>query len=155
MAEDLGNEIIDSVQKRGWYVVHVLPLPDHGDDYEICSYTIGLAKTLNWPELICFGRATDEAAEMFRLTIAQCWGKQLVPHDHLMVDKVLRSFPVKLTRNDNALSKYLGLADWYAEQVNLPKPERLQLMWPDHDGRFPDDPACDPAVRDKQTPKDA
>ena len=31
--------------------------------------------------------------------------------------------------------------------------ERLQLLWPDSEGRFPDDPDCQPRVRERQTPK--
>jgi hypothetical protein len=153
MADKLGNQIIASVEKRGWYVIHVLPSPDGSDGDEICSYTIGLPKTLKWPELICFGRAPDEAEEMLRLTIAECWERQVVPHEGLMLNKVVRNSPVKLARNDGVLKNYLGLADWYAAEVDLSKPERLQLLWPDSEGLLPDDPRCQAEVRNVQPPR--
>ena len=49
-----------------------------------------------------------------------------------------------------------GVADWYAAHTGTPSvPERIQLMWPDEQGRLPDDQDCDPRVRDLQTPKQA
>lgn len=152
MSDDLGQQIIDAVEKRGWYVVNVLPAEDGSDGDERCSYTIGLGKSLHWPELICFGRVADEAFEMLRLTIAECWERQITPHDGLLLRKVLQRFPVKVASNA-ALGNYLGLAEWYAEQAGLAKPDRLQLLWPDDQGRFPDDPDCDPEIRAIQTPR--
>jgi hypothetical protein len=150
---DLRQEIIDSVEKSGWYVVNVLPRPDGSDGEECYSYTVGLSKSLKWPEFICFGRVIDEASEMLRLTIVECWEEQIAPHDGLRLKKIVRNFPAKLVQNDPVLKNYLGFADWYAEEVKLPKPERLQLVWPDPNGLFPDDPSCDPAVRTAQTPR--
>jgi hypothetical protein len=153
MADGLGQAIIEAVERRGWYVVNVFPSPDGSDGDECCSYTIGLSKSLNWPEIICFGRVADEAYEMLRLTIAECWERQVVPDDGLRLTKVLRKFPAKLVRNDAVLKNYLGLADWYAGEIGQPKPERLQLMWPDRNGLFPDDEGCELDIRAAQAPR--
>ena len=152
MESELGQEIIDSVEKHGWYVVNVVPRPDGSDGEERYSYTVGLTKSMQWPEMICFGLAADETGEMLRLTVAECWERQVVPHDGMMLDQVLDGATAKLARNDRIPDNYLGLADWYAAEVNLPAPERLQLMWPDRNHLFPDDERCLPEVRAAQTP---
>jgi hypothetical protein len=153
MTENLGQDIIDGVDKYGLYVVNVLPSPDGSDGDEVCSYTIGLGNLEGWSELICFGRAADEAQEMLRLAIRECWDAKVVPSDGLRLEKVIHGRSAKLVRSDEVLKNYFGLAEWYAGQTGRPKPKRLQLMWPDRNGRLPGDEDCDPTIRAAQTPR--
>lgn len=152
MPSELEQQIIDNVEKNGCHVVHVLPRPDGSDGEEQFSYTVGLTKSMKWPEIVCFGLGTDEMTEMLGLAIEECWERQLRPSDGLILDRVLNGVPAKLALNDRIPDNYLGFAEWFAEHEGLPKPERLQLMWPDRNGVFPDDDRCLPDVRAAQTP---
>lgn len=150
--DELEQHIINGVANRGAYVVNVLPRPDGSDGDELFSYTVGLVKSLQWPEMICFGLGTNEMLEMLGLAIEECWEARIIPHHGMMLHKVLDGVPAKLARNDSIPDNYLRYADWFAEHEKLPKPDRLQLMWPDRNGVFPDDERCLPDVRAAQTP---
>jgi hypothetical protein len=38
------------------------------------------------------------------------------------------------------------MAVWFEDYPRRPDPSVVQLVWSDVDGRFPDDPLCDPLV---------
>ena len=149
---ELERQIVDSVARRGVYVVNVLPHPDGSDGEEVFTYTVGLVKSMQWPEMICFGLGTNEMTEMLGLAIEECWEGKVRPSDGLILNKVLNGVPAKLVRNDKIPDNYMRYADWFADHEGLPKPNRLQLMWPDRNGVFPDDERCLPDVRAAQTP---
>jgi hypothetical protein len=48
---------------------------------------------------------------------------------------------------------YLNSARWFAEYTGTNGVvSRLQMLWPDKRGVFPDEPNCEQDVRDAQTP---
>ena len=151
---EIEQQIVDGVERNGWFTVDYVPGP--GDPEIWFTYTIGLTKSLGWPEMICFGLDEQRRLGVLRDTIAECWEQQVRPQDGLELDRVLQGATVRLKRLDDLSGPYFAMADWYAQHSGTATvPERLQVMWPDRDGRFPDDPDCDPDVRDRQTPKTA
>ena len=153
MLNSVQQQIVQGVEANGWFAVNFVPGP--GDPEERFTYTVGLTKTAGWPEIICFGLDTDRRVGMLRDTIAECWERRIRPADGVGLTKVIQGI-AGLRRIGNWPQPYFAMADWYADHSGTPKlAERIQLLWPDRKGRFPDDPECDPAVRELQTPKAA
>ncbi|HET9811535.1 MAG TPA: DUF4262 domain-containing protein [Sphingomicrobium sp.] len=154
MVNSVEQQIIDGVDRNGWFAVSYVPRVESDDPEEWFTYTIGLTKTAGWPEIICFGLDEERSVGMLRDTIAECWDRAIRPAAGVELTKVLQDRPARLKQIDGLPPSYFAMADWYAEHTNSPRlDERLQLVWPDRNGRFPDDPDCDPDVRERQTPK--
>ncbi|HYI43405.1 MAG TPA: DUF4262 domain-containing protein [Sphingomicrobium sp.] len=152
MVTAVQQQIINGVDANGWFAVNYVPGPTDPD--ERFTYTVGLTKTAGWPEIICFGLDSERSVGMLRDAIAECWERRIRPADGVGLTKVIQGFLVGLKAVDDLAAPYFAMADWYADHTGTAKSEeRLQLVWPDRNGRFPVDPNCDPIVRDKQTPK--
>jgi Domain of unknown function (DUF4262) len=148
------QQIVEGVDKNGWFVVTYVPESDAENADEWFSYTVGLTKTAGWPEIICFGLDQDRSTDLLRETIGECWKRRIRPAAGVELTEVLRGHTARLQRADDLRAPYFEMADWYAEHSGTEKlGERLQLVWPDRDGRFPSDFGCDPEVRERQTPK--
>jgi hypothetical protein len=146
------QQIIDGVEKNGWFVVSYVPGPDEPEEW--FSYTVGLTKTAGWPEIICFGLDEERATDLLRNTIGECWQRRIQPAAGVQLTTVLHGKYARLRSQAFLQHPYFAMADWYAEHTGTPRmSERLQLLWPDDAGRFPDDFTCDPKVRELQTPK--
>jgi len=153
MVNEAEQKIIDSVDRNGWCTVTYVPATE-SDPEEWFSYSVGLTKAAGWPEIICFGLDEERAAGMLRDTIGECWERGIGPAAGLELTKVLQGHPARLQRADGLPPPYFAMADWYAGHSGAAAPaERLQLVWPDRNGRFPTDPDCDPDVRQRQTPR--
>ena len=91
---------------------------------------------------------------MLHDTLQECWGRSARPYDGMELVEVLQGRHARLREIGDLPDRYFAMADWYAGHTGTPAlSERIQLMWPDEQGRFPDDPDCDPRIRDLQTPK--
>jgi hypothetical protein len=146
------QQIIEGVAQNGWFAVTYVPGP--GDSEEWFTYTVGLTKTAGWPELICFGLDRERTVGLLHDAILECWGRKAQPYDGMELAEVLQGHSARLRQLDGLPAPYFAMADWYAAHTGSPRiDERIQLMWPDSEGRFPDDPECDPRVRELQTPK--
>jgi hypothetical protein len=148
------QQIVDGVAQNGWYSVTYVPAP--GDPEEWFTYTVGLTKTAGWPEIIVFGLDRDRSFQMLHDTLHECWGRSAHPYDGMELVEVLKGRPARLREVNGLTAPYFAMAEWYAQHSGTPSlPERLQLMWPDENGRFPDDAECDARVRELQTPRRA
>lgn len=146
------QQIIEGVEKNGWFAVSYVPSAD--DPEEWFTYTVGLTKTAGWPEIICLGLDEERSTRMLHDTIVECWERGIRPAPGVGLTNVLEGRTARLKRIDGLSAPHFAMADWYAGHSGTPAlGERLQLVWPDRDGRLPDDPDCDPDVRDRQTPK--
>lgn len=152
MVNEVQQQVIDGVEQNGWFAVNYVPGATDPD--ERFTYTVGLTKTAGWPEIICFGLDSERCAGMLLDTIRECWERKIRPAHGVGLTKVIQGNLAGLTRVDDLHSPYFAMADWYADHSGSPNSaERLQLVWPDAHGRFPDNPNCDPHVRGLQTPK--
>jgi len=142
--------IADGVAKNGWYLVNYVPAAGNPDPSEIFSYTVGLTKTAGWPELIVFGLDETRSFAIMADLIEACWEKKQRPVPGMTAQGIVQDLPIKLVPFDKIEPRYFHFADWFARHVNMRPPLRLQLLWSDREGRLPDDPSCDPAVRAKQ-----
>jgi len=114
------------------------------------SYTIGLVED-DLPELVAFGLCFDDAAFMLN------WAARRARCPHCGVDPgtvvELGDFPIRFDAVPvewaiDTVADPLGC--WWAHysvgRSAVPAPSIVQCVWADGDGRFPDDPECDPAV---------
>ena len=143
---------IESVERNGW-IINTVASNEPGSR-ERFAYTIGLMKTYGWPEMICFGLESDVATYVLNNTIRQCLRDSIVPKNDVTLDDVLEGYYIKLANVGSWDWDYIGWAQWYAGFCGLSqeKFECLQLLWPDNEGYFPDDPKCQSDTRSLQTP---
>jgi hypothetical protein len=153
MLDHAEKKIVDDVARVGWSVMTVAPLADSDDPEEWFAYTIGLQKTFGWPEIICFGLATDAMVTILNNSVDEIRSRGLVPTPGMELTEVLNNHPARLVTNDSIPFNYLGFANWFAAHAGMSEPPaKLQLIWPDKNGHFPDDPQCVPEIRQLQTP---
>jgi len=134
---------IADVLTHGWHVLKVLE-DDAGPGF---AYTVGLRHSFGHPELIVVGLAPDVGHALLNLageSIRQ-GGRYAegIDYDDLLRGHACRFRDVPVSQ----FRPYLGWALWFYEGPSFPA---LQLIWPDPDGRWPWDPAVDPAIRDLQ-----
>ncbi len=153
MLNEFDQKIVDGVEKHGWYALSVSPAADSDDPDEWFTYTIGLQKTHGWPEIILFGLDGTTAHGVLSDAISECEAKGVRPAAGMELTETVKNCSARLVENPAIPFNYLGFANWYATHVGMPDPpDRLQLVWPDKNGFFPDDPRCVPEVRQLQTP---
>jgi hypothetical protein len=154
MLSKFEQKIVDDVEEYGWSGMSVAPRVDSDDAEEWFTYTIGLSRSYSWPEIVCFGVDAKAAHGILTDAIAECKERNIPPHPGMLLHKTLGGLDAMLVNGSAIPDPYLGSAIWYARYIGLDvPPEKLQLLWPDENGRFPGDPACDPEVRQLQTPR--
>ena len=152
--DEAEQEVVDNIARCGWHCMRVASTAD--DPIQtVFAYTIGLEHSFGWPELICFGLGPDVLHACLANAIDECRRKAISPQAGLVLAEVLEQYPCRLDAfSVDHHSEHLGWAIWFARyQRRDPKAIRcLQLVWPDRDGRFPDDPACAKGARLLQQP---
>lgn len=147
------QQIVDMIDQYGWFALSVAPRSDSDDPLEWFTYTIGLPKSRNWPEIICFGLEREVSYGILADAIAECDARNITPAPGLLLTQTLQDCNALLVDASAITNNYFGSATWYARHAKLPRPvPRLQLLWPDVAGKFPGDPACDPEIVACQTP---
>jgi Domain of unknown function (DUF4262) len=153
MLNKIEQNIVDHVDRVGWSIMSVAPRADSDGPKDWFSYTIGLPKTLGWPELICFGLDTRLAHGLLNDAVAQLRDDGLTPAHGLLLPKVIKGDDVRFIDADRIPLSYFNSARWFAEYSGFVGAlVRLQMLWPDDLGVFPDDPRCEESVRSAQTP---
>lgn len=134
---------LNDIERYGLHVLHVLP----EDDRPNFSYSIGIEATLKMPEAIVIGLRPEVAQYMINEFYRKAKAGENVGAGALVADLIdgfeCRMSPVDATRFRAAF----GWASW----LHGGKPFRvLQIVYPDLDGRWPEDPEVDPALHLQQ-----
>ncbi|MFJ1756364.1 DUF4262 domain-containing protein [Kitasatospora sp. NPDC088134] len=134
---------VEQVRQHGWGVVMV-PADEEGPGF---AYTVGLWHTHRAPELAMFGLADVHAMH----TVLNALGER-AGAGGLVAGReqhgVLADRPVLLRTADLRWYRaFFGQAIGFHRRPPFPV---LQVVWPDHRGRHPGDPAADPGCRDAQ-----
>jgi len=115
-------------------------------------YTVGLCE-LQHPELVVVGLPPDAAHHVMTWTYEQARsGRPLESGIEYELDHVgvkLVEVPDTWLAADSSRMT-LWLQHYGPGRTTLGLPRVMQALWADADGLFPDDPACDPAVREMQ-----
>ena len=149
------QSVIDKVAAHGWMVIGVSPRVGTDDPQEWFAHTVGLYKTFGWPELICMNLDQNLMRSLLDNAVNECIHRKLSPKPGVVLENVINEGKMAFTatQSDQWASR-LGWGLWHAEQMRLPPDQMrsLLLAWPDAQGRFPDDPQCDPEVARLQRP---
>lgn len=139
------NRIASAIDEKGYAVVTVADAPD-GPAF---AYTVGLALQKRLPELIVFGLRRD--ALLTILThIADVMGKLGPFRDGQRSDAFMREVSCKFRAiGPDAKAEYLKIATAWHRSADY---DALQMIWPDKNGAFPDEPGFAPALLSLQPP---
>lgn len=149
------TNLIEKIEEYGWFALSVAPSADSDDPQEWWTYTIGLPHSRGWPEFVCFGLDSNIAHSLLKNAIDECLNKEQVPSAGMILTEVFESVSAKLVDGSYIPDEYFGTARWFARHVGTKDPpERLQLLWPDKYGVFPDEIGCVAAVVADQTPRE-
>lgn len=147
---DYEIRILDNVATSGCHINCVFD-PD-GEDATF-SYSAGFVKTVNQPEIICFGLPADLMGFMINETLAQCLGG-LELTEGIRISGLLDAHDVvgKFIPQNRIVREYFNSAMWFHEhEFETELTKAMQLIWPDSDnGLFPWEVGCGQDVIDLQ-----
>lgn len=136
---------IGHVGEHGWSVLQI-PEDQDGPGW---AFTIGLWHTHGCPELAIFGLDIDTMKDCLNVLGRQAadgWPPDVEREEER--GHVIDGDPVMFRVIDPRWYKaFFGTAIAFYRRPPLPF---TQVLWGDREGRFPGDPACDPAVGDRQ-----
>jgi hypothetical protein len=124
------RKIIEDVETHGWHVINVLPEDPHPPH----SFSIGLGKTFDHPEIVVVG-LRGETAQVFINDIGQRVRQGELFEPGRDYSDLARGFPVRFVAVlHQHFSEYLGWALWFYRGKTF---SAIQMVWPDRDGAFP------------------
>jgi Domain of unknown function (DUF4262) len=126
----------------------VCPRKDSDDKQEWFSYSTGLLFSYNHPEIILCGLSSRTAhAIINEIGNAVASGRKYdldKDYTDIFADEVKCRFP---RMHFSGYSEYVLLSRWFYEDDQFPV---WQCFWPDEEGFYPWDAACDPEVIESQ-----
>ncbi len=152
--EDEGDrKMFRDILEHGCQVIAIEP-SEHNPDY---SFSVGLYLNFLHPEILIMGVSQQACHRAINLICSEAEsGSQLRAGDTrtelFEMNRPVRFIPVP----EPFYTEYLGCAVWFHRSLFLIEPvvthkfPVLQALWPDSNGFYPDDPRCDPVVRDAQ-----
>jgi hypothetical protein len=131
------RRLIQDIDQNGYSVVHQAG----------SCYTVGLWHKHRHPELIVFGLPAERGQQLLGRAVEEIQqGRRLevgTPIDRLTEDYCLRAMPVKVEHH----REYLSYNRWFYRGDDF---HAWQLIWPDADHQFPDDPRHPQRLRELQ-----
>ena len=131
------KRLIQDIDQNGFSVVH-----QPGS-----CYTVGLWNRHRHPELIVFGLPADRGQQLLHQAVHEIQdGRPLsdaAPIRTLTEEYSLRAVPVKVEHH----REYLSYNRWFYRGDHF---QSWQLIWPDADHNFPDDPRHSDRLRELQ-----
>ena len=143
---ELTADIREQIHREGWQAMAIF---DPCGVVPTYVYTTGLYNSYHHPELVIAGLPPHQG-----MTVITCAVNNLVKRGTVLeagrdYGQVLDGFDVRARAYDPGMAArdvvFFASRAFYGKQ-----PPRLQLEWPDEDGRFPTDEGCRPAFRDSQ-----
>lgn len=129
--DDADRKVISDIHQYGWHVVAIPPEADTPG----WAFSIGVFKTLGWPEIIVFGLDQEVAHWLINEVGRRAKEERATYAPGDQVSGLLEGVSCRFER---VLGKwyvpFLGTALWYYFGPNFPV---LQCIWPDHDGNYP------------------
>ena len=121
------------IARCGWHCMSVLP--SAGEEEAGFAYTIGLAQTLQHPEIAIFGLPPETAHTILAGLVESIRGGTRHPPDVPLAGIIANGFRVqfRMARPDRARS-YFGVAAWHYREKDF---EVVIMFWPDRQGLFP------------------
>jgi hypothetical protein len=129
------TDMNERIEHFGWVVQAVFPT-EHDAIKVAWSYTIGLTRHFDHPEIIITGLTPDLAQTLLndvggRVSKGECFGPEQ------LYDGIIAKYAVKFRRVlDVTAGDYFNIGAHYYQGYDF---TALQMLWPDTDGRFPDE----------------
>lgn len=138
--------IIDCVAEPGWSV-QLVPAGD-GADEPAFAYTIGLFHNYRHPELIVVGLRLELMHSMLNSVAERIKAGQTFEPGAPIAD-VIEGFEVTLRPviEPESFKEHVGYARWFYKGKAFPL---FQLVWPDKQARFPQEPGTTEAFNQQQ-----
>ena len=147
MAQGMRNEmeqrVLDDIKRYGWHLI-IVPDDEEGPGF---VYSVGMMQTLNHPEIIMFGLDAN-----LMVDVINGMGEEIRKGRRFaeagLFDDFLKGFACKITPVAKRWhAEYMGYAIRHHQHTGQAGEfEAVQCVWPDKQGRFSDDPKCDPKV---------
>jgi hypothetical protein len=141
--DETEQKILEDIERHGWSVICILE-DASGPSF---VYSIGMMHTLNHPEIIIFGLDIDL---MWRMVngIGDDIQNGRTFTERGLYEEILEGFACRIEPvDDSHHPTYLGYAMWHRRHIGqIGTLQAVQCLWPDRNGRFPDEPGCHPEV---------
>ena len=139
-------KVLNDIKDFGWHVVSVGAVEgESGPDW---AFSIGLHQSFGHPEIVIFGLPLKTCSQ-----IVNAIGKSIKSgakyqskgsYPEILQDPYMCSFREVLRKH---YGDYVGYALWFYGDDSFPL---LQCFWPDKQGRFPWEEACNEYVKKSQ-----
>lgn len=126
------------IAKCGWIVINVFEDPERG--IPSFSYTVGLS-SLGLSELLMMAVPSNYAHQMLGELVKKMIAKE-VAGTHLEIVSKIANLPVRLKNTGATGLLFTRFGNEYAKDKGR-NPSVIHVEFPDQNGRFPGDPACD------------
>lgn len=137
---------LEQIERVGWAVVMVAP--SLSESFPPFAYTVGLSR-LGHPETMIVGLEPSVANRLLNdlaMRVAELGPLPFGPIEGLLEGGYsLETRPVDPTHFD----EYLGRLLWFHRAFGSGELHVRQVIWPDANGRFPDDPSLSPDERQR------
>jgi hypothetical protein len=125
-------------------IMGVFPIEGQSPPFPF-NYTIGLSD-MGWPELIMAGLDNRIAARLINEIIERC--VETTPPVAGREFLKIANTPLRLRAiSEEQRDKYMCWAVDRQKRIGRAEPDALQVIFPDDEGRWPDDPECDAKVQ--------
>lgn len=129
--DDHDRKLLADIERHGWHLIGI----DDDDDLPAYVFSVGIAHTLEQPELCIFGLNDTQTMAQIINAIGELMRSGETFDDWFESDEVLDGYSCMFRAVDPELYReYFGYALWFHEGPNFPM---LQCVWPDRDHRYP------------------
>ena len=143
MPDETEQNIRADIDRYGWSVICV-PECAEGPSF---AYSVGMMHTLNHPEIVILGLDVEPLWRIINgIGDDVRAGRSFA--DPGLYEGVIEGFACKVIPVAEAHhTTYLGYAMWHRRHLGrIGTLRAVQCLWPDRDGRFPDEQGCHPDV---------
>jgi hypothetical protein len=131
------NQVFESVERNGW-AVHTLDI-EHLPPW---AYSIGMSRT-GKPDVVIIGLEGTQGGQIINDVCERLYyGLAQGVSGEVLQD--VANTPLRLVDLSHAEARPYARVAQFIAKVYQQEPRCMQILWPDSQGRFPDDPLCDP-----------
>jgi hypothetical protein len=141
------QKIIDDIAGYGWHLISVV----EDETSPPFTYSVGMMKTLDHPEILMIGLPHETMR-----TIINAMGDDIRAGRRFTTTGLYEGYLVGYACKCGPIAsrhhpQYLGYAMWHRRHVGQPGTlSAIQCLWPDKQGRFPDESDCHPYISHRQ-----
>ncbi|UII34895.1 DUF4262 domain-containing protein [Fulvivirga ulvae] len=124
------EKIVSDIKSYGWHIINVF---EGSESYQF-SYTIGLYRTYNVPELVISGLPREISCPILSHIVEDIKNGKRMSSNMKSVDYIEGYSCYFGLVDKSKYAEYFGKALWYYKGNNFPM---LQCAWPNRDNLFP------------------